>query len=86
MLSMWQEAAFLQRLRYVEFKRLVWMFETVVFLCTCILLLHTDLSPGVMLAIFAVALLRVLTEAINHAYVANVHNVQDRWQFLYPFG
>jgi len=83
---MWQEFAFLQRLRYVEFKRLVWMFETLMFLCTCILLLHADFSPGITLALVLLSLLRVVTEALNHAYVARAHNVHDRWQFLYPFG
>jgi hypothetical protein len=83
---MWQEVAFLHRLRYVEFKRFVWMFETLMFLCTSILLLHADFSPGVSLALFCIAALRVVTEAINHAYVAHVHNVQDRWQYLFPFG
>lgn len=83
---MWQEFAFLQRLRYVEFKRFVWMFETLMFLCTAILLLHADFSPGVTLALFALAALRVVTEALNHNHVAQAHNVQDRWRYLYPFG
>jgi hypothetical protein len=83
---MMQEFAFLQRLRYVEFKRLVWMFETLMFFCTCVLVLHTDFSPGWTLMVLGVALLRVVTEALNHMHVAQVHNVQDRWQLLYPFG
>jgi MFS superfamily sulfate permease-like transporter len=83
---MWQEFAFLQRLGYVTFKRAVWMFETLMFLCTCILVLHADFSAGVTMGILTIALLRVLTEAFNHMHVAQAHNVQDRWQLLYPFG
>jgi len=83
---MWQEFAFLQRLGYVQFKRLVWMFESLMFLCTCILVLHSDFSAGTALFIVVVAALRVVTEALNHMHVAQAHNVQDRWQLLYPFG
>ena len=83
---MWEEFAFLQRLRYVEFKRLVWMFETLMFLCTCIILLYAEFAPATTLLIFCVALLRVATEALNHMHVARMHNVADRWQLLYPFG
>jgi len=83
---MWQEFAFLQRLRYVEFKRLVWMFETLMFLCTCILVMNSDFSAGVAMAILFIAALRVVTEALNHIHVARTHNVADRWQLLYPFG
>jgi len=83
---MWEEFAFLQRLRYVEFKRLVWMFETLMFLCTCVLVLHGDFAPFTTLFILGIALLRVITEALNHVHVARVHNVQDRWTLLYPFG
>ncbi len=83
--EMWQEAVLQARLRYVQFKKMAWMFETLICVVVAVILNVVDLSPALSALIFVFALLRVLTEALNHDYIAQLHNVGDQWRLLYPF-
>lgn len=84
--QMFGEVVLMTRLKFVAFKRLVAMYESLLFLIGMLLLLYADLPTNLNWCIVALALLRVVTELLNYHYVAQVHNVHDPWRLLFPFG
>ena len=73
------------RLSYVKFKRMIWAWETLVFIVILSLVLFTydiPLIPGTLLV--AICALRVATEAMNYNALARMHGVRDLYEYLYP--
>lgn len=81
---MFNELVLQTRLRYLAFKRLTWIAETLVLLILALVLLLLDVSFNYYLLILGVQGLRVVTELINHYHLSGEFNVRDRWH-LYPF-
>ena len=83
--TVWDECVFQARLKYLAFKRSMWLMETVLLV---ILLLGFPLfktPPFVLFLFIALQSLRVVSELANHFDLARRFNVQDRF-YLYPFG
>ena len=83
---MWHELCFQARLRYLMFKRCVWLVETLLVLCVALVVYALPLHDNVRYLCIAFALLRALTEAINHYHLATNFNARDRWHFVAPIG
>ena len=84
MAEVWQEFTFQARLKYLAFKRTVWLVETLMLL---ILLLVTELvkmPANLRYALLALQVMRVIGEVWNHWHLARVFNANDRWTW-FPF-
>ena len=82
--TMWQELVFQARLRYLMFKRCVWLIECLLVLAVALVVHILPISDTTRYFCIAFALLRALTEALNHYHLATNFNARDRWHFLAP--
>lgn len=83
--QMWHELCFQARLRYLMFKRCVWLMECLLVLAVALVVYTLPLNDATRYLCIAFALLRAVTEAINHYHLAANFNAHDRWHFLAPF-
>lgn len=73
------------RMKYLAFKRLAWLFETVLLFIVVLFCAEHVANQVVQVVLIGVQCLRVLTEAMNHVHLSFIFNIPDRW-LLYPFG
>jgi hypothetical protein len=78
------EIAFQAKVRYLAFKRMVWLFETLVLLILGTLMYLMRVTSPKYEIILAYQILRVTTEVINHYALSQEFNAQDRWKWLFP--
>lgn len=83
--AMFEEFRFQARLKYLAFKRLLWLFEFVLLFAVFVLCFEYNIVASVTSCLMIIQGLRVLTEAMNHIHLSGVFNAPDRW-LLYPFG
>lgn len=83
--KMWNEFVFQTRLKYVAFQRLMWAFDTLIFIIAILVSVVAPLPSPWNAVLVGAALLRVLTSALNHNHVAQLHDVGDPWKVMYPF-
>ncbi len=72
-----------ERVRYLSFKKLLSVLVVLVAGLLAGLVIGFGVGPPHSTVIFALLMSWVVTEAINHAHIANIFNMQDRF-ILYP--
>lgn len=80
-----REWAFQARLKFIQFQRCVWMYESLLFMIAVIIAYVIGATTQMALLLLTYVFLRVVTEALNYDHVARAHNVHNPWRFLYPF-
>lgn len=83
--EIWRELSQQARIKYVAFKRLMWAFETLLFLAWVIVLVVHPFPPTWLIILTIVAGLRAVTELLNYDFVSRLNNAGDLWRVLYPF-
>lgn len=73
------------RMKYLAFKRLSWLFETVLLFIVVLFCVDYLTNTTLSSVLIGVQFLRVVTEAMNHVHLSWIFNIPDRW-LLYPFG
>ena len=82
--TLWAEFKFQARLKYLAFKRTVWLME-VLFLAILVLVLALIEAPQMWRnVLIAIQLGRIAGEMWNHAHLAQGFNAVDRWTW-FPF-
>lgn len=83
--AVWNEFVLQARLKYLVFKRSIWLLEMTLLLVVVFLLCTTHFHPWLCWAVVVVQSWRALTEALNHRELALRFNVADRFPlFAYP--
>ena len=84
-MRMIDQAQLSNQLNYIKFKRIVVMFEIMVFIVNLVLQLFVYMDPVARLFFAMVLLLRIMTELLNYHHFADSVNLSDHWLFLSPF-
>ena len=82
--AVWEEFKFQARLKYLAFKRMVWVLETMLLLSLALVLVLMKIPDTWKYAILTVQALRVCGEVWNHHFLAQGFRAQDRWTW-FPF-
>jgi hypothetical protein len=82
--GVWAEFTFQARLRYLAFKRTVWLVEMMLLLALAVVLIGARVPDNWRNSILAVQTMRVFGEIWNHHHLAHGFNAQDRWTW-FPF-
>lgn len=82
--TVWEEFKFQARLKYLAFKRAVWVLEMMLLLALTLVLVLLKVSDTWRNVILAVQAMRVCGEVWNHHYLAQGFRATDRWTW-FPF-
>ena len=82
--DVWHEFKFQARLRYLAFKRCVWLIELLVLLILALVVQLVRVPHPYSSVLLLLQAMRVIGEAWNHYHLAEGFNARDRWTW-FPF-